>query len=62
MNMNDPEEKLPPMPGSSKGIGITAEQKIMVDVQGQVFEMDPLDALAMANVILSTVEVYFRSK
>jgi len=61
MSWNDDEE-LPPMPGEKRrGVFITSEQNIMVEVQGQTFEMSAVDALSMAGVILATVETYFRS-
>ena len=52
------EGNLPPRPGEKR---IVADGGIvMVEIEGQRFEMEPLFALSLAGEILATVEAYFR--
>lgn len=62
IDRNDRSKKLPPRPGTQRGAMKEADDKIIVEVQGQQFLLDPVAALAMAGTIVATVEVYMRAR
>jgi len=54
---------LPPRPGAKGGAPTRAgAESVIVEVQGQEFQMGIADALALAGVITATVEIYLRSR
>lgn len=52
---------LPPRPGAKGGI-YTENDRIIVDIQGQRFELDPVQALSLVGTVVATLEVFYRNK
>jgi len=54
--------RLPPRPSAKNAAPSKGDAaKIIVEVQGHEFFMDPVRALALAGTITATVEIYLRN-
>jgi len=64
MTDRNSDASLPNRPGSGTGksLYVNADDKIIVDVMGTQYHMDPVVAMSLAGAIIATVEVYMRNK
>jgi len=56
---------LPPRPGTGRPSGAgfeSGDSPIIVELQGQSFQLDPIQALALVSTVTATLEVYLRQK
>jgi len=53
---------LPPQPGTCGSSSATGGDKIIVEIMGQEFQLDPIQALSLAGTVMATLEVYFRNR
>jgi len=60
--MTENEGWLPPQPGSGRSAIFNDGDKIIVEVMGQEFHLDPVQAMSLAGNVIATLEVYFRNK